>query len=70
MKNNKKKTLLALLLFLIFGAGAIAFVCSGSEENIAEMLIPTILFSFFSLILIIQDLAFLYNFIDGFLNKI
>ena len=46
MKNNKKKTLLALLLFLIFGAGAIAFACSGYEENIAEMLIPTILFSF------------------------
>ena len=49
MKNNKKKTLLALLLFLIFGAGAITFSCSGYEENIAEMLIPTILFSFFSL---------------------
>ena len=55
MKNNSskneatKKTLLALLLFLVFGAGAIAFACSGYEENIAEMLIPTILFSFFSL---------------------
>ena len=55
MKNNSskneatKKTLLALLLFLVFGAGAIAFACSGYEEDIAEMLIPTILFSFLAL---------------------
>ena len=55
MKNNeskneaKKKTLLSLLLFLVFGAGAIAFACSGYEEGIAEMLIPTILFSLLAL---------------------